>query len=131
MKFYEAERTWICQLNKPQNRAMLEAYRDRKDRSVEEFIRYYIDIANALRNTPAWGVSGVNEMMNDLTDTVRATINHAKKGKSSAPAHASKLLCRIDFYRNTKAEVRYGSNCKLKPLLSIEELQMFLDVDAA
>ena len=128
MKFYEVESTWICQLNKPQNRAMLEAYKDRKDKSIAEFIRYYIDITSALINTPAWGISGVNKMVNELTDTVQATISHAKKGKSSAPAHANKLLCLIDFYGNTKAELRYRGNYKLKPLLSIEELQMFLDV---
>lgn len=128
MKFFEAERTWICQLNKPQNRMMLEAYKDRKDRSIVEFIRYYIDVTGALRNTPAWGVSGVNKMINELTDAVRATINHAKRGKSSAPAHANKLLSIIDFYHNEEAVSRYCGNYKLKPLLSIEELQPFLAV---
>ena len=41
MKFYEVETTFVCQLGKAKNRAMLEAYRDRKDTSVEEFVRYY------------------------------------------------------------------------------------------
>ncbi len=126
MKFYEVEQTWICQLGKAVNRAMLEAYIDRNDRSPEEFVRYYIDIVKALYNTPAWGVSGVNKMINELTESVRATINHAKKGKSSAPAHAKKLLNHIDFRCNEEAEARYCGNHKLKPLLTVEELQQLL-----
>jgi hypothetical protein len=126
VKFFEAERTWISQLGKPQNRAMLEAYKARKDRSIEEFIKYYIDVINALINTPAWGVSGVNKMINELTDAVRATINYAKNGKTSAPAHANKLLSIIDFYHNEEAIARYCGRYKLKPLITEEELQQFL-----
>ena len=126
MKFYEVETTFVCQLGKTQNRAMLEAYRERKDRSTEEFVRYYVDIINALAKTPAWGVSGVNKMINELTASVRATINHTKKGKSSAPAHASSMLRYIDFYSNTEAEARYCGRYKLQPLLTVEELQQFL-----
>lgn len=126
MKFYEVENTFVCQLGKVQNRTMLEAYRDRKDRSPEEFVRYYIDVINALVKTPAWGVSGVNKMVNALTDSVRATINHAKNGKSSAPAHAASMLRYIDFYGSQEAEARYCGRYKLKPLITEEELQQFL-----
>ena len=128
MKFCEVENTFVCQLGKVQNRAMLEAYRDRKDRSPEEFVRYYVDIINALIDTPAWGISGVNKMVNKLTDLVRATINQAKNGKSSAPAHAASMLRYIDFYGNTEAEARNCGRYKLKPLLTEEELQQFLVV---
>lgn len=126
MKFNEVESTFVCQLGKVQNRAMLEAYRDRKDRSPGEFVRYYVDIINALANTPAWGVSGVNKMVNELTASVRATINHAKKGKSSAPAHAASMLRYVDFYSDVEAEARYCGRHKLQPLLTVEELQQFL-----
>lgn len=126
MKFNEVETTFVCQLGRAKNRAMLETYRDRKDRSPEEFVRYYIDVINALANTPAWGVSGVNKMVNELTASVRATINHAKKGKSSAPAHAASMLRYVDFYGDVEAEARYCGRHKLQPLLTIEELQQFL-----
>ena len=126
MKFNEVKQTWICQLSDKANRAMLEAYRDRKDRSVAELVRYYVDIVETLEGTPAWGVSGVNKMVNELTDAVRATINHAKKGKTSASAHANKLLSIIDFYGNEEATARYCGNYKLKPLLTTEELSQAL-----
>lgn len=126
MKFYELESTFVCQLGKEQNRTMLEAYKDRKDKSTEEFVRYYLDVINALAKTPAWGVSGVNKMINELTASVRATINHAKNGKSSAPAHAASMLRYIDRFSNAEAEARYCSRHKLQPLLTEEELQQFL-----
>ena len=128
MKFCEVENTFICQLGKPSARRMLEAYKERKDKSVEEFVRYYFDIIKVLRNTPAWGVSGVNKMINELTDSVHATINHAKNGKTSAPAHAAKMLRYIDFYGNETATARYCGRYKLKPLITEEEFQQLLAV---
>ena len=98
MKYIEVERTFICQLAKAANRAMLKEYADRDDKSVEEFIRYYFDITNALKCTPAWGVSGVNDMVNKLTNSLRATITNAKKGKTSAPAHAKSMLRYIEYF---------------------------------
>jgi hypothetical protein len=128
MKFFEVEKTWICQLGKAANKTMLQGYVDRNDKSPEEFVRLYVDVVKALIDTPAWGVSGVNKLINELTDSVRATINHARNGKSSAPARANKLLSIIDFYHNEEAIARYSGSYKLKPLLSIEELQSFLVV---
>ena len=126
MKFYEVEQTWICQLGKESNRAMLHGYINRNDKSIEEFVRFYFDVINALKNTPAWGISGVNKKINELTDLVRATAIHAKKGKSSAPAQAKKLLNHIDFRCNEEAEARYCGNHKLKPLFTEEEFQQLL-----
>ena len=123
MKFCEVEQTWICQLGKATNRAMLEGYRDRKDKSPEEFVRFYFDVINALKDTPAWGVSGVNRKVNELTDLVHATIKHAKKGKSSAPAQANKILNHIDFRCNDEAEAKYNGSYVLKPLITREEIQ--------
>ena len=126
MKFYEVEQTWICQLGKTANRAMLKGYIDRNDKSIEEFARFYFDVINALKNTPAWGISGVNRKINELTGHIRATAIHAKKGKSSAPAQAKKLLNHIDFRCNDEAEAIYRGNHKLKPLFTAEELNQVI-----
>jgi hypothetical protein len=126
MKFYEVERTWICQLGKAPNRKMLKGYVDRNDKSVEEFVRFYLDVISALKDTPAWGVSGVNKMVNKLTGHVRAAINHAKTGKSSAPAQAKRLISNIDFHANEEAKAIGGYRHVLKPLLTSEEIQQAL-----
>ena len=128
MKFKEVESTFICQLGKPEARILLEAYKDRKDKSNEELIKYYKDIIMVLRNTPAWGVSGVNKMINELTESVRATLTHAKKGKTTAYAHAAKMLRYIDFYGNENATARYCGRHKLMPLITDKEFQQLLAV---
>ena len=124
MKFYQVETTYICQFSKPENRKMLEQYRDRKDKSGKELANYYLDVIRVLQDTPAWNVSGVNKMVNDLTAKVRATLNKEKKGKTSAYAHAAKLLRDVDYFRNTEATVYYNGRYKLAPLLKTEELHI-------
>ena len=128
MKYREVENTFICQLGKPEARRMLEAYVARKDKSPEELINYYKDIVKALYNTPAWGVSGVNKMINELTESVRATLTHAKKGKTSAYAHAAKMLRYVDFYGNETATARYCGKYKLMSLITEDEFQQLLAV---
>ena len=125
MKYCEVERTWICQLNKPEVRAQLEGYRDRKDKSPEEFVRYYKFIISTLSCTDAWGVSGVNKMVNELISSVIATLTGAKKGKTSAYAHAGKTLNTIDRFGARKAEARYCGNYKLGHILTDAELAQF------
>jgi hypothetical protein len=122
MKFNVIEKTWICQLGKPEIKKQLENYRDRKDKSLEELISYYRFIIETLECTPAWGVSGVNKMVNELTASVIATLTKAKTGKTSAYAHAGRLLATIDRYSNTEAEARYCGRYKLKPVLTKVEL---------
>lgn len=131
MKYIEIEGTFISQLAKDQNRAMLEAYRDRDDKSPEEFSRYYKDIINALKDTPAWGVSGVNKMINQLTDSVRATLTCAKSGKTSAPAHAKLMLRYIDHFGNREVSGGGGTRHKLNPIITEEEFQQLLKGVAA
>ena len=126
MKYCEVERTFICQLAKAPNKAMLQAYVDRNDTSPEEFVSYYFDITNALKDTPAWGVSGVNDMVNKLTDSVRATLTHAKKGKTSAPVHAKSMIRYIEYFGDKESYARGGQRCKLMPLITEEELQHLL-----
>lgn len=126
MTFLEVDRTWICQLGKPENQVMLKAYCERKDKSIEEFFRYYFDIIDMIKDTPAWGVSGVNKMVNELTDTVRATMTRAKRGKSSAPAHAAKMLRYIAYYGHETATPRNWGRCTLAPLITPEEVSQFI-----
>jgi hypothetical protein len=122
MKFNQVETTYICQFSKPQNRAMLEGYKARRDKSGAELSRYYKDVLNVLKDTPAYGVSGVNKMLNELTAGVRATLNNEKRGKISAYAHANKLLYQLDYFGNNEAEARYKGRYELAPLLTNEEL---------
>lgn len=126
MKFSQVEATFVCQLGKPHNKAMLEGYSKRKDRSVKELAQYYIDVINALKDTPAWGVSGVNRMVNELTAACRATFAKAKKGKISASAHANKLLRYIEYFEAQEAEPRYNGRYKLAPILTEKELKQLI-----
>lgn len=126
MKYSEVERTWINQLGKSENRKVLEEFKANKDKSFDELARYYKFIISALAVTPAWGVSGVNKMVNELTASVIATLTKAKKGKTSAYAHAGKLLAIIDFYGNTEAEARYCGRHKLGHILTDVELDQLL-----
>lgn len=123
MTLKEVETTYICQLNKPQNRIILESFRDCNDRSPKKLAQCYRFLVEALAPTPAWGVSGVNKMMNETTASVRATLNKAKKGKTSAPALARKLLSIIDYCGDDVAVNKYRGRYKLEPILTVEELE--------
>ena len=122
MKLKNVETTYICQLSKPQNIQMLNRYIIRRDKSGKELASYYRDLTGALKQTPCWGVSGVNKMINELTDKVRNTLNQTKSGKTSAYAHANSLVNKIKQFGNKDAEVKYVGNYKLQPLLTEEEL---------
>lgn len=125
MKFIRVEKTFICQFNKLPNKQMLEAYKERRDSSIEELVRYYKDVVRVLRGTPAWGVSGVNKMLNELTASVRATLNNEKRGKTSAYAHAGKLLWYIKAFGYKEAYPTYRGRYELSPIISDEELRQF------
>lgn len=129
MKLNQVPNTYICQLNKPHNRAMLEGYKQRRNKSGAELASFYADVTGALIDTPCWGVSGVNKMINALTFSVRATKNHSKRGKTTAYAQANKLLSTIDHFGNKEAEARYCGNYKLQPLLTAEELQELAEIE--
>lgn len=122
MKLKNVETTYICQLSKPQNIQMLNRYIIRRDKSGKELASYYRDLTDALKPTPCWGVSGVNKMINELTDKVRNTLRQAKSGKTSAYAHANSLVNKIKQFGNEDAVARYVGNYKLQPLLTEEEL---------
>ena len=125
MNYNELPTTFIYWFDKPENRKILEGFKARKDKSCEEFVRYYLYIINTLKGTPCWGKPGVNKMLNKLTAAVSATLKKEKAGKSSAFAQAYKLLDTVDYHRNKKA-VPHPAACTLKPLLTEAELQQLL-----
>jgi hypothetical protein len=126
MTYGQVERTFICQLSKPENKAFLKEVAARKDSSCLEFVRYYKGLISRLIDTPAWGVSGVNEMINELRASVIAKLTNAKNGKTTAWAHANKLLRCIDRFANKEAKPCYNGNHKLIPPLTDEELLKLL-----
>ena len=123
MKFKECENTFICQLNKPVDRARLEMYRNTKDKSGKQLANYYRDIVKMLAYTPAWGVSWVNKMMNELKVNIYAMKNKEKTGKTSAYAHAGKMLNMVDHFKDLECEAKYNGRYKLQPLLTEQELK--------
>lgn len=123
MKFKHLETTFICQFSKPENKAILEGYKTRRDKSGKELAQYYRDVVDMLIDTPAFGVSGVNKMLNELTASVRATLNREKRGKTSAYAHANKLLTYIKHFGNEEVKPSFKGKYKLASMLTNEELQ--------
>jgi hypothetical protein len=126
MKFKDLETTFVCQLGKPQNRKILEDYRNRRDSSGKELAKYYIDIFNMLIDTPAFGVSGVNKMLNELTSKVRATLNKERRGKTTAWAHAGQMLSQIDYFSKLEARPSGYHRVKLAPRITAEELERLI-----
>jgi hypothetical protein len=125
MTLKQVESTWICQLNKPENRAMLEGYKQRRLKTGTELANYWRDIIAALIDTPAWDVSGVNKMLTELAAGVRATLTHAKRGKISAYAHAGQLLYKIDSLGNNEVayDKYYQREYNCPPVLTDDELR--------
>ena len=122
MIFTQAEHTFICQLNKPDNKKFLMDYAARGDGSCTELVRYYKEIISRLSCTSAWGVNGVNKMVNKLRDSVVANLTNAKKGKTTAWAHAKKMLVYIEHFVEQEAKPYYKEKCMLVPPLTDEEL---------
>lgn len=126
MTFINCERTFICQLSKLENRAFLEEVAAKKDSSNTALVRYYKDLTSRLISTPAWGVSGVNKMVNELRASVIAKLTNAKKGKTTAWAHAKKMLNYIEHFGNEEANPYYNGKHNLTPILTDEELLRYL-----
>lgn len=131
MTYAQAVGTYTYELNKPMNRLILKSYADCGDKSPEVFARYVIWLCSTLKGTPAWNKPGTNEMLNDALSKVRATLAKAKRGKSSAYAHAGQLLNKIDFLITQEAHLRYASPCSLQAELTLEELGQYgITIDA-
>lgn len=123
MMYIEVDALYLAQLNKPENYAKLEAYRDDKDKSGAKFAQYTLDLFNMLRDTPAWGKPGTNKMLNEVLNHARAIMTKAKRGKTSAYAHAAGLIRSINFHKYQEAFASYSPKVTLLPELSEEELQ--------
>ena len=123
--YAQAVGTYTYELNKPENRLVLKAYIDYKDKSPEVFVRYALWLFSTLRGTPAWNKPGTNEMLNEVLVKVRATLANAKRGKSSAYAHAGYLLNKIDYLITQEAHLRNPGPCKLMEELTVEELRQY------
>lgn len=130
MTYRDCEGTYVCQLNKPQNRAILEGYATRCIKGPVEFSNMYLDVINMVKHTAAWGKPGTNKMLNKLTNHVTATLHNAKSGKSSAFRQAKDLLKTVDWYINTPAIPKYEPPCKLVPLLTETEINELLALRA-
>lgn len=122
------ESMYLYQFDLPQNRAKLEAYRDAKDRSGRSLAFYVRDIFNMVRNTPAWGKPGTNDMLNKLLTGARATLTKAKNGKISSFRHAGDSIRSIDCHKKTGVYRSYRTQVALAPELSEEEFQQLLAV---
>lgn len=103
MKFKDIEKTYICQLNKPANRAMLEYYKQQRTKSQALWADFWRDLVAALIDTPAWNVSGVNKMLMEVSEIIRAHLTGAKKNRISVYAFAGQLLHKIDLYKDREA----------------------------
>jgi len=129
MKLKDCPSTYICQFSKSVANEELMRYKERRDSSTEELVRYYSFVINTLKHTPAWNVSGVNKMVNDLTDRVRAKLNGAnRKGTTTAFAHAGKILYIIETFgeKDSSSTPRYRGHYKLKPIITEEEINDLL-----
>lgn len=124
--FKETPTTLVCQLNKPENRVMLEGYIHRKNYSPKELANFCRDLVKALKGTPAWGISGCNRIVNDAWEAARAVLDKGKDSKVSAPDIANKLLGTVDRYKDQKCTntrgTKYYKTDWLVPALTEEEL---------
>lgn len=118
--------TYVGQLSRPENLAMLKAYAQSKDKSPVLLVQYYRDIVNALKGTPAWDKPKTNQMINELTYSVRATIAGEKKGRTSAGAHARRMLNKIEYCSKMPARGNAWKVCPLEPILTDEEIEAYL-----
>lgn len=119
----QVKNTYVSWLSKPENFKMLQDTVAAGDKSPEAFATYYFQIIKALYNTPAWNMPKTNEMINDLTFKVKATLaGSKKKGKSSAVAHAKILINKIEWCSKTEAKGVSWHRIPLQPLLTQEEI---------
>lgn len=123
MKLIELASTYLHHINKPENRAILEEFSRRRDGSGAELVRYYLALTNMLHNTPAWGKPGVIAMLNELCTAMRAVLNHAKSGKTTAYAHANKLLNKLKYFADQEASGHYAVATEPFQALSEAELR--------
>ena len=122
----QLDTTYVGQLNKPENKKMLEDTVASGDKSPKAFSNYYFKLVEALAGTPAWGKPKTNAMINDLTSKVIASITKSKKGKSSSVSHANTMLGKIEWCSKSEAKGTYWQPEALNPILTKEEVEKLL-----
>lgn len=110
MYLCELEGTYVHHLSKPENMAVLEAYKKDKDKSVEKLAKLDLWLIDTLRPTKAWGKPKTNMMINNVIAHTKATISGAKKGKTSAFAVAGILINKVNFCRTKEASPSHPYN---------------------
>lgn len=110
MTLCELEGTYVGQLNKPENMAVLKAIAEDHDKSIEKLAAFDLWLINTLRPTAAWGKPKTNMMINELIAQTKATIAGAKKGKTSAYAAAKRLINKVNWCRTKEAYASHPYN---------------------
>lgn len=132
--FLDLSGTYVHQLNQYENKQMLRSYarRSKDEETLEDFVEYYFKVIDALKDTPAWMKPKTNEMLNDLTAKLHATLTRARSGKTSASAHAKALLRKIDWCAwNYTGESTDWHHISLCHLITREEADRLLSAAVA
>lgn len=101
--------TYVGQLIKPENMAMLKTTAKDKDRSIKKLAAFTLWLINTLRPTPAWGKPKTNMMINDVVSKTKATIDLVNsgfkgiKGTTSAYALANVLINKVNWCSTQEA----------------------------
>lgn len=110
MTLCELESTYVGQLSKPENMTVLRAFAADKDKSVKKLAEFDLWLINTLRLTPAWNKPKTNMMVNGIITKTIATINGAKKGKTSAYAIAGMLINKVNWCSAQEAHASHPAN---------------------
>lgn len=118
--------TWMHHFGKPENKAKLKAFSLDKVKGLEPLLSFYRWCISVVYDTPAWNVSGVNEKINEITDSIIAHATNAKTGKKSAYRLANDMLNIMDYHYNRPAYNNWKPHVELKPILTDEMIQQLL-----
>jgi hypothetical protein len=119
--------TWMHHFGKPENKAQLRTFSSEKVKGLEPLIRFYRWCISVVDGTPAWNVSGVNEKINEITDSIMAHITNAKTGKKSAHRLANDMLNTMAYHYDRPAYNNWKPHVVLKHILTDEEIQQLIE----
>ena len=122
--------TWMHHFGKPENKVKLEAFGTNKVKGLEPLQEFYRWCISVVEGTPAWNISGVNEMINAITDSIIAQATNAKTGKKSAYRLANDMLNTINYHYDRPAYNNWKPHVELKPILTDEMIQQLLSEEA-
>ncbi len=119
--------TWMHHFGKPENKTKLKAFSADKVKGLEPLVRFYRWCISVVYGTPAWNVSGVNEKINEITDSIIAHTTNARTGKKSAYRLANDMLNIMNYHYNRPAHNINWERVELKPILTDEMIQQLLE----